>query len=1147
MTDTTRRLAELSPEKREKLYQMLAQNAQRKREQASAGPELVPLPRESAALPLSFAQQRLWFLDQLAPASPLYNIPYAVRFGGPLSTPVLVRCLNEIVRRHDVLRTTFTPTEQGALQVIAPELTLAPVHVDLEPLPAGQRATELAGLILRECRRPFDLSKGPLIQVTLFRLQEHEHVMLVMMHHSISDGWSRGIFMRELALLYAACCQGQPSPLPDLPVQYADFASWQRAWLEGEVLTRQLAYWREQLRGMPATLDLPTDHPVTIEQSFQGATRWLHLSPQLTAALRELSRHESVTLFMTLLAALNILLARTTGRTDIVVGTDVANRTRREVESLIGFFVNQLVIRTDLSGHPTFRQVLQRVRDAALGAYANQDLPFEKLVEALQPERDPRYHPLFQVSFVLQNVPTSQQAFPGLSVEPVDIESGIAKLLLDFSVEEESNGGLAISLRYRSDLFEAETIERMLQHYQALLVAGVADPQRPVATLPMVTEQERHQLLLAWNATEDPARLQASCFHQLFEAQVERTPQTLAVIGAQQSLTYQELNRQANQVARSLRAAGVGPEVLVALPGKRGPDLLIAILAIFKAGGAYVPLDPADPPARLRAVLARSGSRHLLAPAALLPLLTEVLGEECAGPGSRYQISTLETLRAEQWSGENLPNLLHPHQLAYVMYTSGSTGVPKGAMLEQQGMLNHLLAKIAVLGLRGGDHVPQTASPCFDISVWQLLAPLLVGGTVLVPPDELMQEPLALLEYLEHSKTTVFEVVPSVLQIMLEASDEGAYARPTFERMRWLISTGELLLPGLCNRWLELYPAIAVINTFGATECSDDVTHSVIAQALPPTCTHTPLGRPIANMQQYILDEHMQPVPIGVCGEVYFGGAGVGRGYLADAWRTAEVFLPDPFSAEPGARLYKTGDLARYLPDGNPVFLGRVDDQVKVRGRRVELGEIEAVLARHPAISGVAVAVCTDLAAERELVAYVTCRAGEQIDVADLQKFARTALPVSLVPAAFVELDALPLNANGKIDRKALPVPDRRLLARSAAFVAPQTALEQAVAYLWSELLGRERIGRTENFFELGGHSLLATRVIARLRSMFRTPLPLRALFEHPTVAGLAEALQASESTAGQMEMIANIILRIETMSPQDRARHLQNSREERV
>jgi amino acid adenylation domain-containing protein len=1143
MTDTTRRFAELSPEKREKLYQMLAQSAQRKREQAGAGPELVRLPRESGTFPLSFAQQRLWFLDQLAPESPLYTIPYAVRLRGPLDVPTLARCINEILARHEVLRTTFLSTEQGALQTIAARLTLTPAYVDLRPLPAEQRAADLQSLILQECRRPFDLTRGPLVRITLFELGKHEHVLLTMMHHIISDGWSRGIFMRELALLYRAYSQGRPSPLPELPVQYVDFASWQRTWLSGEVLSRQLTYWQEHLRAMPTILDLPTDHALTSAQSFQGATRWLHISPALTRALRELSRRESVTLFMTLLSTLSILLARSTGLTDIVVGTDVANRTRSEVESLIGFFVNQLVIRVDLSGNPTFRQVLQRVRDTALGAYAHQDLPFEKLVEALAPRRDPRYHPLFQVSFVLQNAPTSDQDFPGLRVEPVEIDSGIAKLLLDFSVEEEGDqGGLSLSLRYRSDLFEAETIERMLQHYQTLLAAGVADPQQAIASLPMLTEQERHQVLCAWNATEDPARLQTPCFSQMFEAQVERTPQALAVVCAQRRLTYQELNRLANQAAFSLREAGVGPEVLVGLLGTRGSDLLIAILAILKAGGAYVPLDPADPPARLRDVLRRSGSRHLVAPRDLVAVASDIVQES-----DGCLIYPLETLLACSRVSANPPNLLHPHNLAYVMYTSGSTGAPKGAMLEQQGMLNHLLAKIEVLGLQADDRIPQTASPCFDISVWQFLAVLLVGGTVLIPPEEVIQEPGELLHYLEQSQATVFEVVPSVLQIMLEAIDEGVCARAGLHQLRWLISTGELLPPRLSNRWLELYPTIPVINTFGATECSDDVTHSPIAQILPPACTHTPLGRPIANMRQYILDPYLEPVPIGVCGEVYFGGVGVGRGYLAEAQRTADVFLPDPFSQEPGARLYKTGDLARFLPDGNPVFLGRVDDQVKVRGRRVELGEIEAALAGHPAISGVAVTVRDDLAADRELVAYVTRRPGAHLRMSEVQTFARTALPVSLVPAVFVELEALPLNANGKIDRKALPAPDRRQLALDAAFVAPRTALEQVVARLWAQLLGRERIGVGENFFDLGGHSLLATRVVARLRSMLRTPLPLRSLFESPTVGGLAEVLRAGEPVAGQMEKIAQIILHIETLSPQERAEHLQKSREEHL
>ena len=1051
------------------------------------------------SFPLSFSQERLWFLDQWEPGSPVYNIPAALHLKGRLDTAALKQSLNEIVQRHEVLRTTFAASEGQAVQVIAPVLQLPLLQIDLTGLRESEREVTIQALVTQEARRPFDLARGPLLRASLLQLGESEHVLLFTLHHIVSDGWSMNVFIRELSALYAAFSVGDPSPLPPLPIQYADFALWSREWLQGEVLDSQLAYWKQQLDGAPTILELPTGRPRPAVQTFRGAHQSFVLPKSLSEKLKTLSRQEGVTLFMTLLATFQTLLFRYTGQEDILVGTPIANRNYPEVEALIGFFVNMLVMRTNLSGNPRFRELLQRVREVCSGAYAHQDLPFERLVEALQLERDLRHSPLFQVVFQLQNTSTETLELPGLTLSPVRIEAATAKFDLNVNIVEKKQGLQGV-LEYNTDIFDEDSIRCLLGHWQILLEGIATDPDTRVENLPLLTAAEQRQLLVEWNATQKDYA-QDCCVHELFEAQVKRTPEKVAVIFGNERLTYSELNRQANQLAHYLQAQGVGLESLVGLLNERGNDLLVAILAVFKAGGAYLPLDPDDPPTRLRQLLERSNCNFLLTTRKFAPVLTAM------SPGEFPQILYSEDLPLQRLAEINLPACATPHHLAYVTYTSGSTGVPKGAMIEHRGMLNHLYAKIKDLHLTETDRVAQTASQCFDISVWQFFAALLVGGQVHIFADEATHNLIHLLAELERTQITIFETVPSLLEIMIEAIENGKVVRPDLERIRWLISTGEALAPELCRRWLEIYPHIPILNAYGATECSDDVTHYPIYQPLAATVLRIPVGRPVDNMRQYVFDRHLAPVPIGVCGEVYFGGVGVGRGYLGDPQHTAEVFIADPFGSEPGARLYKTGDLARYLPDGNLDFLGRIDHQVKVRGFRIELGEIETALREHPSIRDTVVLTHEAQPGNKQIVAYVVARLHPAPSPNELRSFLKEKLPNYMFPSTFILLEAMPLTSNGKVDRHALPEPGITAFVPATNFVAPRTPVEKMLADIWASILALELVGIYDNFFELGGHSLLATQLVSRVRDTFLVELPLRNLFEAPTVADLAEII----------------------------------------
>ncbi|MCP4660712.1 MAG: amino acid adenylation domain-containing protein, partial [bacterium] len=1062
---------------------------------------MVPVPR-GRTLPLSFAQQRLWFLDQLEPASPVYNIPLAVRLRGALPVPLLERIFSEVMRRHEVLRTTFEPAAGEPRQVITAELELALPVVDLQALPEAVREAEVGRLAAAEARLPFDLAVGPLVRVTLVRLTADDQAVLVTMHHIASDGWSMGVFRRELAVLAEAFAQGRPSPLPELPVQYADFAHWQRQWLRGEVLEAQLAYWRVELAGIPARLELPTDRPRPAVPSYRGRHLGVALPEELSRALAALARRQGVTSFMTLLAAFQTLLGRWAGTDDVAVGTPIAGRNRRQIEDLIGFFVNTLVLRTDLRDDssldgPAFQELLTRVRRVALDAYAHQDLPFEQLVEEVQPERDLSSTPLFQVMFVRQNAPQVTVEMPALAISSLPADVGTTKFDLTLSLQE-SERGIRGSLAYRTDLFDPTTMARLGAQFSRLLTAIADDPERRLGELPLVSAAERHQLLTAWNDTlhPDPRGL---LVHELFEAQVEKRPEAVAVgRPPREALSYRELNRRANRLGARLRELGVGgpasrPDEVVGICLERSAELIAGLLAILKAGGAYLPLDPEDPPERLAYLLEDSGVSVVLAEertAAALPAAApagiEVLSDwDFAAPGE---------------APNPVSGVTAGHR-AYLIYTSGSTGRPKGVMVEHRSLVDFL--GWVDRELFGPRTVPLVNSISFDASLKQLFAPLLRGAAVVVLGKDTVSEPAALVAALDASGLQALNCVPSLWAALLGAMESGEAAVPPSLRHLWL--GGEELREDLVRRTRTLLPEIEIGNLYGPTEAT-----SLVSWAPRLGAGRPPIGRPLANTRLHVLDAALRPVPIGVVGELAIGGPGVARGYLRRPELTATRFVPDPHFGNPaGGRLYRTGDLVRALGDGRLEFLGRRDHQIQLRGFRIELGEIESVLSGHESVRECAVVARGEDSGDplsARLVAYVA--AGDPApDARELRAFLRRTLPDHMVPSAFVVLEALPLLTSGKVNRGALPEPEVGGVAE--AFAAPGDPSEELIAEIWAAVLGLNRVGTHDNFFELGGHSLLATQIVSRARETFAVELPLPRLFEAPTVAELAAVVRA--------------------------------------
>ncbi|WP_420127105.1 non-ribosomal peptide synthase/polyketide synthase [Longimicrobium sp.] len=1076
----------LSNAERERILEMArAARLQRSAPRISA---IVPVER-GGRLPLSFAQERLWFIDRLEPGAAVYNIPIAWRLEGTLHQVALQRALGEIVRRHEALRTVFAEVDGSPVQAIAPFDGFALPVEDLSGLGEADREAAVGRRVGEEARRGFDLAAGPLFRATLLRLGQEDHVLLLTMHHIVGDEWSTGVLLRELSALDTAYREGRESPLAELPVQYADFAVWQRAQLSGEALEKQLAYWRERLAGAPELLELPTDHPRPPVQTFRGAMAPVEFSLDLLERLQALGRGEGATLYMVLLSAFQVLLAKYGGSEDVVVGSPIAGRTRGEVEELIGFFVNTLVLRTDLSGDPSFRETLRRVREATLGAYAHQELPFEKLVAELRPERSLSHSPLFQVMFTVQDAAGrgggggGGEPLPGLSVRGAGAERASANFDLSLVLAPTPHG-LRGGLNYSTDLFERGTVERMLGHLERVLEQVAEDADVRLSRLGLIGDAERARVLEAWNRTEAEYPADHS-IHELFQEQAARAPEAVAATGGTVTLTYAELNARANRLARHLVRLGVGPETRVGVCLERGPELMVCTLATLKAGGAYVAMDPAYPPARLELMLRDSGAAVLL---------TDGRG---AAPVEQDGVHVVRVDRdAHAWAAESaddLPGRAAARNAAYVVYTSGSTGTPKGVAVEHASLGALCAWHVRAFGVTAADRATQVASPGFDAAVWEVWPYLTCGASVHVVSEEVRADPPALRDWLVQHAITVSFIPTPVAEPML------ALEWPADTALRWMLTGGDRL-----RARPRAGMPFALANNYGPTECTVVATSGVVEAegARAPS-----IGGPIESTRVYVLDAGLRPLPVGVPGELCIGGAQVARGYLNRPGLTAERFVPDPFSAEGGARLYRSGDKVRWLADGTIEYLGRLDEQVKVRGFRIELGEIEAALRGAPGVVDSAVLAREDGTGDRRLVAYVV--GGAEADA--LREQLRRSLPEYMVPTAFVPLDALPLTPNGKLDRKALPAPD--LAPPEASYIAPRTPSEEMLAGVWGEMLGRERVGAEDSFFELGGHSLLATRVAARVREVLGVDLPLRSVFERPLLSQLAAEIDRLRGT----------------------------------
>ncbi|HVS00394.1 MAG TPA: amino acid adenylation domain-containing protein [Thermoanaerobaculia bacterium] len=1044
-------------------------------------PPLVPAP-PAPFRPLSSAQRRLWFLHRFQGGSGVYNMPTLLRVRGPLCRPALAAALAEVTRRHEALRTVFTSVDGEPVQVVLPFTPPALPVIDLSVLPETERRAEADRLAAAEVQTPFELEEGPLSRTVLFALGTEEHALLVNAHHIVTDGWSVGVLVREVAALYEASAAGRPSPLPELPVQYGDFAVWQRTWLNGAVLEAQLDHWRQRLAGAPVVLDLPTDRPRPPVQTFRGAVEPLLLSRELARGLEQAGRAQGATLFMTLLAGFQTLLGRVSGQDDLLVGSPVANRNRAETEDLIGFFVNTLVLRTGLAGDPTFAELLGRVRAVSLAAYAHQDVPFERLVEALAPERDLSRTPLFQVVFGLHNAPMPQMELaPGLELTLEEPHTGTSKFDLSLMLEE-SRDGLAGTIEYSTDLFDAATVRRLARSFQVLLEAAAADPATRLSDLPLLTAEERRQVLGDWNDTaiDFPRDVPV---HRLVEARAAAAPGAAAVA----SLTYGELNERANRLARYLRRLGAGPERVVAVLLERSAELATAALAVLKAGGAYLPLDPAYPADRVAFMIEDSGADVVLTRAGLASSLP-----------NRGETAVL--LDREVWGGESATDLdglgvdILPESLAYVIYTSGSTGRPKGVAVQHASLANLVDWHCRTYGLTPDDRGCLLAGPAFDASVWELWPSLAAGASLLVPDESVRLAPPRLANWLRAARVTRCFLATPLAEAVIALGGE-------FPDLRTVLTGGDRL------HQVSALP-FPLVNHYGPTESTVVATCAPVAADGVGSEGDPTIGRPIANTRVYVLDRTGQPAALGMPGELCIGGSGLARGYLGRPDLTSGRLIPDPFSGEPGARLYRTGDLVRHLPSGELAFIGRIDHQVKIRSQRIELGEIESALARHPQVRQAVVLVQADRNGDQRLVAYVLV-ADEEPAASDLRCFLRESLPDSMVPAAFVPLTMFPLTANGKVDRRALPElgamadPPRG----EVEFVAPRTPLEEAVAEIWREVLAVERVGVRDRFWDLGGHSLLASKVLARIHDAFGVELPIQALFEHPVIEELTTAI----------------------------------------
>ncbi|HEX5885293.1 MAG TPA: amino acid adenylation domain-containing protein, partial [Pyrinomonadaceae bacterium] len=1084
----------LSPEKRQLLAKALSTAAHQKT------PTIARRNSDDPA-PLSFAQQRIWFIQQLNPDNPQYNTPVGVSLKGPLNIPALERTLTEIVRRQEVFRTIFRTIDGQPAQVVLPAFDLRLTIRDLSEHPSTDRQAVAQRIIDEESARPFDFDAGPLVRFLLLRLAEDEHWLNLVTHHMVFDTWSIDIFGRELTAIYGALVEGRPLPLQDLPIQYADFSLWQRERFQGEELQRQLAYWTKKLSGAPPLLMLPSDRPRPPVQSYRGRIQPFSLSEDLTASLNQLSRAEGVTLFMTLMAAFQTLLHRYSGQQEIVAGTATGNRNRREMEGLIGCFINSLVFRTDFSSDPTFREVLDQVRQLSLEASANQDVPFEQVVAALHPKRDLSYAPLTQVMLTLQNTQLSTPVAAGLQINRLSMPERMAAqydLMINCRDSGSKINGL---LEYNTDLFDPTTAHRILGHFETLLRSAVAHPELRVSALELMTEPERLQLVSGLNETRTEFQ-EHGFVPDLIQKQAEQRPQSVAVTFESQRLTYDQLNSRANQLAHYLRGLGVGPEEVVGVCLERGLNMVIAVLGILKAGGAYLPLDPAYPRDRLEFMINDSEPSVLLTQEKFSQPLSS----------ARQQVVCIDSdwRRIEFESTENPDTTLSAGNLAYLLYTSGSTGLPKGVMVTHGSLKNFLLSMSRTLEMTSDDILAAVTTLTFDIAGLELYLPLIVGARVGLVSREKGSDGRLLRDEIANLGATALQGTPATWRMLLEA---GVQLMPWFK----VFCGGEAMTADLKHQLMGT--GAKVWNLYGPTETTIWST----VKRLDPDCPPT-IGQPLANTQIYVLNRSLQPTPAGVAGELYIGGAGLARGYLKRPELTSERFVPNPFSDEPGACLYRTGDLVRYLPNGDIEYLDRIDLQIKIRGFRIELGEIETVLGQHPGVRQAVVAARENPSGEKVLVAYVVLEEdaakSSHVRLDELREFLRRSLPAYMVPASFVLLDELPKSPAGKIDRKALH--ELKPLDQEKPFIAPRTPTEFLIAGIWSELLGTDRISVEEDFFELGGDSLLIQRMLAKVMQAVEVTVPLRTVFLNPSVAHIASIVDRTREITSTDETRLN-------------------------
>jgi len=1107
------KIALLSPEKRaellKKLQQRKMQSSDTEKNSLTKITRQPRKPRQPNAFPLSYTQERLWFLDQFDPNQATYNVPLFLHLRGALNVTVLERGLAAMVRRHETLRTHFATQDGQPVQVITPleQVGLPALRVlDLQYLPEHEGKEAARQLAENDVRTPFDLTNGPLWRAQLVQVAAQKNIFIFTAHHLIFDAASTQIFMQEMQALYDAFLHGKPSPWRELAIQYADFATWQRQWLQNEELTGQLAYWKAHLSGYLPVLNLQTDRARPAVQRFEGGRRPIALSAHLTSELKALSQQEGATLFMTLMAAFNILLYRYTGQEDMVIGSPNANRNRIETEGILGFFANNLVLRTDLTGEPTFRELLGRVRQVALAADAHQDFPFQMLVEALQPERNLSHNPLFQVMFTFSHI--EQGKFIPLAAkksQPAALSSG-DEGELSFVFEEIDNGFAVFDLtldmmddgeqllgavEYNSDLFDVATVERLIGHYERLLESIVHKPAQTIANLSILSEKEEAKLLLEWNDTAG-AYAEDLCFHQLVEAQVERTPNAVALVYEDEALTYEEFNQKANQLAHYLQTLAIGAEMLVAIGMERSLEMMIALFAILKAGAAFLPLDPTYPKERLAFMLEDSE--------AVLLLTQERVRDQFASSATHLIAVDSEWSKIEQQADHNPPCEITPDHLAYMIYTSGSTGKPKGVLIAHRGVCSMVEAEARQFDIGPGSRVLQFASLSFDACVFEIAMSLPVGATLCLGSKEAMMSG----EILRDQRITVATLPPSLW---------AALSSPDYPDLQTVFSVGEACTPNVVQEWA---PGRRFFNPYGPTETTCYVT---IAECVPDGSTPH-IGRPILNAEVYILDKQLEPVPVGVPGELHIGAVGMARGYKGRPALTAEKFIPNPFSKQSGTRLYKTGDLVRYIlneekQQGNLDFLGRIDHQVKVRGFRVELGEIEAILGQHASVQEAIVLLHGEHTGDKRLIAYLMAAENVTPDVYLLRRYLSQKLPDYMVPSHFLFLQTFPRTPNGKVDRKALaaiePVSGER--DHNNTLVLPQTAVEQQIAEIWKAQLKVKKVGIHENFFDLGGYSLLMVQIHQQLQAHFGKKISIVELFRQPTIHLLANYLTDKNNT----------------------------------